>query len=411
MASARSPGAPWKGFSLAERDRRWNAVRERAAAAGFDGILVPYCIDGVNLRLSPEQSRGARSDGRYLTQMDNAAVIVPTGGAAPIVVGDPSAANTWVTEVLPALEKAGDTWGASLARALHDAGMAHGRIGVSGLRSGRLGHVRAAEGVVSHSAMSEIRARLPGATFGDATDVIGSVRYLKSDEQVGALRRAAEIAQAGIEEMIELARPGLEATALYGRVMQRMLAMGSEYYPLALEIGPIDGERAWYEVPPLGGRLEAGDLITNETDAVVGGLIAQEDQPIVLGPVPDAWRPVIDLQQEAYALGLELMRPGATFGELIEGVNDLGARRSMKAEVMLHSRGYGNDGPLISPQDKPADHSPDLRFERNTVWAWKPHAYSADGRIMHRWGGCVLVTDRGGVPLVDREPGLVSITA
>jgi len=56
----------WKGFSLAERDRRWQRVRDNAAKAGFDCVLVPLCVDGRNLHLSLEQTRGTRSDCRYL---------------------------------------------------------------------------------------------------------------------------------------------------------------------------------------------------------------------------------------------------------------------------------------------------------------------------------------------------------
>ena len=42
----------WTGYSLAERDWRWRRVREGAAKAGFDCILVPLCVDGRNLHLS-----------------------------------------------------------------------------------------------------------------------------------------------------------------------------------------------------------------------------------------------------------------------------------------------------------------------------------------------------------------------
>ena len=42
----------WNGYSLAERDRRWKAVRESAAKAGLDCIFVPL---------------GNGVDGRYLT--------------------------------------------------------------------------------------------------------------------------------------------------------------------------------------------------------------------------------------------------------------------------------------------------------------------------------------------------------
>ena len=57
----------WEGYSLAERDWRWQRVRANAAQAGFDSILVPLCVDGRNLHLSLEQARGTRSDCRSTT--------------------------------------------------------------------------------------------------------------------------------------------------------------------------------------------------------------------------------------------------------------------------------------------------------------------------------------------------------
>src|SRR5206468_251890 len=83
-------------------------------------------------------------------------------------------------------------------------------------------------------------------------------------------------------------------------------------------------------------------------------------------------------------------------------INELGRQRGMKAGPMMHSRGYGNYGPLVSPGDKPEDHADNLTFELGTAWMWKPHAYNADECIYFRWGGCVLVTERGGEPLVRR---------
>lgn len=50
----------WRGYSLAERDWRWQAVRANAAKAEFDCIFVPLCVDGRNLHLSLEQARGTR---------------------------------------------------------------------------------------------------------------------------------------------------------------------------------------------------------------------------------------------------------------------------------------------------------------------------------------------------------------
>lgn len=403
------PTEIWTSFSLAERDRRWNAVRRNAVAAGFDCILVPPCVDGRNLRISPENSRGTRSDCRYLTQMENAAVIFPTDGRATVVINDRGIGNKWIAEARPVAAGTRGPWAPAVAEALLDLGMERARIGVTGLQGGRFGHVRASDGTVTHRAYTEIQRHLPNARFENATDIVGSCRYVKSEEEIACLKRAATITAAGIKEMIDVARAGVEVALLYASITRRMLELGNEFHPWNLEIGPIGATSTHFEDPPMGQRLRPMDLITNEIYAVSGGLAVQDVQPIVLGPIPDKWKPVIDVQGEAFETGREFMRPGKSFRDLVGVVNHVGARRGMRTAVMLHSRGYGNEGPYVNPQDGPSDVIQDVHIEKNTVWIWKPHAYSADGQIYFRWGTSILVTDKGGEPLINRPHGMVSI--
>src|SRR5262245_4053728 len=200
MTMETAANSQWTGYSLTERDWRWQRVRDGAAKAGFDCIFVPLCVDGRNLHLSLEQHRGTRSDCRFLTTLDNGAVIFPIDGRAPIVVSDQEGGNEWIPELRP-IEK---SWGASMAQALIDAGMERRRIGVSGIRRGFYSHGRAFHGVVNHSSYVEVLRRLPNATFENATEVIGYARYVKSEEQIECLRRGAAIAAAGIERLLEL---------------------------------------------------------------------------------------------------------------------------------------------------------------------------------------------------------------
>jgi Xaa-Pro aminopeptidase len=396
----------WKGYSLAERDWRWQRVRENTAKAGFDCVFVPLCVDGRNLHLSLEQARGTRSDCRFLTQLENAAVILPADGRTPIVISDQENGNDWVPEFRPV----GNTWGESMAQALIDAGMERSRIGVSGIQRGFYTHGRAFHGVINHSSYAEVLRRLPHATFENATEVIGYARYVKSAEQIQCLRRGAAIAAAGIDKMIELARPGMDEGVLYSRVMQRMVSLGSEYYPMAFYSGPHGGGRLPRFEDPMEGRfLQPMYRIANEVDAVFGGLIAQEQQPIFLGPIPDSWKPAIEAQRDLYYAALEQLRPERSFGEFMDFVNGFGEKHGLKSLMLMHGRGYGDDGPLFTPQNRGARNR-DVRIEKGNVFIVKPIVSSADGRFDTSWGGCVLVTEKGGEPLVRRTPGMVSIT-
>ena len=271
----------WKGFSLAERDRRWAAVRANAAREGLDCILV-----------SPNNE----FDGRYLTDMQGTSIVLPTAGRTPIAVNDRGRSNAWLVDVRPGQRAAGK----ALAQALQELGMERSRIGVAALHGGRLSHVRAPEGMVNYTCLQTIKDMLPNATFEDGTDAVGLSRYVKGEEEIDALRRATAIAEAGIEEMVRVARPGEDAAVLYGRVSGRLLELGSEHYrhglALTLQDPDEDEEPTRYTAPPLGRRLLPGTLITNEVNAVFAGLVAQEDQPILLDRIPEDWKPVIELQ-------------------------------------------------------------------------------------------------------------------
>jgi len=399
----------WKGFSVAERDRRWNSVRENAAKAGLDCTLVPLCVDGRNLHLSLEQARGTRSDIRYLTQMEDAAIALPTDGRPPAIITRRGERNAWVTDPRRAGSGFFPAWGESTADALLDLGMERARIGVSGLKGGKVTHGRALDGVVNHTAYAEVKRRLPNATFEDATDVVGFARYMKGDEELGALKKGAMIAQAGIEEMIRVARPGMNAAVVYGRVMRRMLELGSEYYPLAWRISTLEGPTPRYEEPPYWLQFDPMDLIAPEVDAVWGGLIAQEMQPILLGRIPEPLKPVIELQRDVFQAGLERMKPGTLFGELIDFINGFGAKRGMKTIILMHGRGYGNDGPLLTPGDVSADHFRDVPIAKANAWVWKPTAFSADGKLHTSFGGVTIVDDDGGHLVSGRTPGMVEV--
>lgn len=77
----------WRGYSLAERDRRWNLVRApHTAQAGFDCIFVPL---------------GNGVDARYLTQLKGAVqsscIVLPTDGSEPVVITE-YGNNDWVPD-------------------------------------------------------------------------------------------------------------------------------------------------------------------------------------------------------------------------------------------------------------------------------------------------------------------------
>ena len=380
----------WNGYSLAERDRRWQAVRANAVKAGLDCILIPL---------------GNGTDGRYMTQLRCSAMVLPSDGRAPIVIADRRSNNEWVPEPW----QTGREWAEPMGEALLDLDMHRARIGVAGLKGGSMTHCSSIDGVVNHTAFAHVLGKVPDAIFEDATDIVGAVRYVKSEEEIVFLRRSAEVAAAGLDELIRIASPGADAGRLYADVMQRILELRSEYFPMTLSIDPIGAARPKrYSNPPLGRRLENNALLTGEVSAIIGAQLTQLCQPVLLGPIPDAWKPVIELQREVYEAGFESIKPGVSFDALIEKVNGFGAKRGMKTRIRMCGCGYGDDGPLLD-ENSPGHCARALSMEKGNAFVWRPIASSNDGRIQFSWGGPVLVTEKGAEALFKRAHGIVSI--
>jgi len=107
--------------------------------------------------------------------------------------------------------------------------------------------------------------------------------------------------------------------------------------------------------------------------------------------------------------GLEMMKPGTLFADLIDYINGMGPARGMSSIILMHGRGYGDDAPLLTPQDRRAEHFRDVVIQKGNVWVWKPIALNADESLRFSWGGCVAVGEHGGEQLVKREQALISI--
>jgi len=284
--------------------------------------------------------------------------------------------------------------------------MERARIGVAGLKGGKVSHVTSIDGVVNHGAFSAVLKRLPNAKFEDATDVIGFVRYVKSAEEIAAMKKATEIAEAGIDELKRGARPGADEAVIYANVMARMLELGAEYYPFAWTSGALDGSDAKrFADPPLGRRFKANGLIRSEMIAVFGTQIAEEDQAILLGKIPEAWKPVIERHREVFNAGLKSLTPGKSCSEVAGFAKSVADKNGLKTEILLSGRGAGDDGPVITSSTS-AEALKGISIEKNTLWLWRPSVTGADGKTKFTWGGTVVVGENGGEVLSKRPHGI-----
>ena len=73
-----------------------------------------------------------------------------------------------------------------------------------------------------------LSAELPKANFKDATGLIESFRAVKSEEEIALMERSAEIGEAAIKTLAEVARPGILENQVIGAMFETMISEGAE---------------------------------------------------------------------------------------------------------------------------------------------------------------------------------------
>lgn len=370
-----STNLEWGGHSRAERDRRWGVVRHLAAEAGFDGILIPLG-DGL--------------DARYLTQLRNACFVLPVDGD-PVAITDRGATNDWLEDPI----HTGRAWTEALVEAVRRAGMESRRMGVAGLWRGKLAHVTAANGAANYSALADLQRLFPDATFGDATDVLGQARFVKGPEEIECLEKATAMAESAIERLVEVARPGADQAEAYAAVVERLLELGSEYYPLVWCYTAPKGAEQRFTNPPTGLTLQRGGILACRVHAIWGGQVALEEQWLSIGqPNPSLERVVPELPR-ALAFARQALRPGVELAELQQTL------RQTCGSFYVQSRGLGDDGPLMTEATAVSELA-GLRLEEAAVVSLIPRIEDL------AWGGSFVVRAGGAEPLFSRTSPLVT---
>src|SRR5205823_2326463 len=213
---------PYPRFSLAERDRRWKAVRELMREHRLDVIVTPQ---------NSGHSTDYQANSRYLTHVggggdaDVAAVFPLEGNVTAIAT---SAAPRWPTvqDWTKDVREARRNYGRAIVERLKELNVERGRVGITGL--GDVEGTRTPEGTIFYGTWKQIREAFPHAELVDATTILDQVRYVKSPEEIDVLTKSAEINELAIQAELETAKVGVKDWEVWAAAHYAMTRNGSE---------------------------------------------------------------------------------------------------------------------------------------------------------------------------------------
>jgi Xaa-Pro dipeptidase len=150
----------------------------------------------------------------------------------------------------------------------------------------------------------------------NAKDIIENMARCKSEFELERLRRAAEIADAGVSALYEQARVGLKEYELAAIVEYRMRSLGAED-----NFGMVVANNHNQALHPPTDRItQPGDIIIGEITPCIGGLFVQICRTMVLGQPPVVHEKYAILKK-AMSLGMEAAKTGAPASDVAAAIN------------------------------------------------------------------------------------------
>jgi Xaa-Pro aminopeptidase len=398
-------------LSLAERDRRWELARGLMEREDLDALIV----FGEHEDAGPAQ---VAYDAWFTNDRPGTTVVFPRGGDPIELLPGPM----FILDHLESAHRGHDLWippehlrssrgSEAIAGTLAALDLSAGAIGVVGLGP----HLPwNPEGILPFPFWSGVLARLPEAEFRSVDLAVAVMTMLLSEEEVALVRRSAEIGDAMVAAMVATAAPGIPESEVYAAGMAEGFRRGTLPSAMHLSSGPdsvASGLPAWgyrAEAPRV---LRGGDVVYAEVFSQFGGRHTQHQATVAIGEVhEDYWR-AGEVARRAYEAGLDAMRPGRTFGDLVEAVHEpLDAADGSMFLIAVHSinplmtigKGRGDISGLPGAAAYPpvrahATFMADMELMPGMSFVLEPQY--AFGRRLAHLGGTVIVGEDGPIEL------------
>ena len=288
-------------FSRAEYDRRIALTREAMQKAGIDLLFVT----------DP-------SNQAWLTGYDGWSFYVHQGVLLPLD-GDPiwwgrymdsigAQRTVWMGH--DRIHGYADNYVQSTER--HPMQDLAGHVRSLGAQGKRIG-VEMENYYYSAKAHAVLTSELPDATFVDATALVNWQRLIKSDEEIGFIRKAARISEKVVQTAIEKAAPGVRKNDLVADIFHAGITGVDEDwgdYPAIVPLTPSGLDATAAHLTWNGDAMRAGEATFFELSGCYRRYHAPLCRTVFLGKPPQEMLDAEQAQLEGIAAGLDAARAG-----------------------------------------------------------------------------------------------------
>lgn len=189
-----------------------------------------------------------------------------------------------------------------------------------------------------------LKTQLTNARFVDATNIVDSIKAIKSEEEIELIKRTATMQDQTLEKAFKSIKPGMRDFEIFALAQYTAQKLGSEQQLIMVGSAPMGMPCPMMKRHFMNRQIGPGDQLTLMIEANgPGGLYTELGRTCVLGKASEELLEACEVAKEAQRVTLELLKPGAEPKDLVDANNDFLRSKGFPVEKRLYAHGQGYD--------------------------------------------------------------------
>jgi len=214
------------------------------------------------------------------------------------------------------------------------------------------------------SEFETLQNTFPNVKFVDASDMLSTLRFIKSDEEIKLIRKAANISDYGMEAAIKALKVGATEIEAAAEAEYEMKKRGS--WELRHPTLVASGKRTLLVHPfAIEKRIEKNDLVVIDLGAVCRGYCSDICRTCIVGASNQTQEDLFKAVLEAQSAAFSQLKEGTTIGtvnKVVRGIFQKTGYAKYFPYLLGHFIGLQvEEGPMIMPKNA------EIEFKSNTV--------------------------------------------
>jgi len=323
-------------------------------------------------------------------------VVIPVTGEPALVMSradeDIVRRQTWIRDIRSCRGKDKGIGSAkSLATTTRDVlrehGIVRGKIGIAGVGT-------------PWKLYRELTVSMPKLEFVSCSEAADRLRMIKSENELKIMRRAAEIAEVGVDALLETAKEGVAEYEIHQAAEKAMFEAGGDNPWSVIVSGPRSQKYSAFCCPDFTQRrLRSGDWLRADIGSEFLGYHSDIQPNTIIGEPRREQISLLEADIKVIRAMFKATKPGASEQDIVQAAIGASDGR-LRLWYIGHGYGVGGDPPFLTERSLHKRREDGVILQSNMVICYEPALHvpgvgtsALEDEVIVTENGCEVITD------------------